>query len=217
MRIDERLLVIAQSGAGWVMWLLLGLSVVGFAVVLDRAIMLGLSRDDIPRLQSDLLALLAAGELEAARSLLAQSPSFEARVVIAGLTAAKGGPSAAEERMTGAAQMAKIAMERRLALLGTLGSNAPFVGLLGTVIGVIRAFHALDESGGQMSPHLMSEIGESLAATAVGLVVALPAIAFFNLFQGLIAIRLGRADALGRELLAYLKSEQGSGSEPAES
>jgi biopolymer transport protein ExbB len=206
MRIDERLLTIAQSGAGWVMWLLVGLSVLGLSVVLERAIALTLSRDDIPRLKSDLLALLQGGELDAAKSLLSQSPSFEAKVVVAGLTSAEGGALAAEERMTSEAQFAKLAMERRLGILGTLGSNAPFVGLLGTVIGIIRAFRALEASGGQMSAHLMSEIGEALAATAVGLLVALPAVAFFNLFQGVITARLVRADALGRELLAYLKA-----------
>jgi biopolymer transport protein ExbB len=206
MRIDERLLAIAQGGAGWVMWLLVGLSVLGFWIVLERAIALALSRDDIPRLKSDLLALLQSGELDAARHLLAQSPSFEARVVIAGLLSAESGAPAAEERMTSEAQFAKLTMERRLGILGTLGSNAPFVGLLGTVVDVIRAFRAHEASEGQISAHLMSEIADALEATAVGFVVALPAVAFFNFFQGVITARLTRADALGRELLAYLKA-----------
>jgi biopolymer transport protein ExbB len=107
-------------------------------------------------------------------------------------------------------------MERNLAFLGTVGNNAPFVGLLGTVIGVMRAFAALDQSGGQVSEGLMREIGEALVATAIGLLVAIPAVAFFNFFQRTIRLRIGRAEALGRDLLAYLKERENSGGgEPA--
>jgi biopolymer transport protein ExbB len=99
-------------------------------------------------------------------------------------------------------------MERRLGVLGTVGSNAPFVGLLGTVIGIIRAFHALDASGGQVSTALMAEIGEALSATGVGLFVALPAVALFNYFQREIGLRVARAQALGHELLSFVKDER---------
>jgi biopolymer transport protein ExbB len=102
----------------------------------------------------------------------------------------------------------KLRLERRLAFIGTVGSNAPFVGLLGTVIGIIRAFHALDASGGQMSTALMAEIGEALTATAIGLFVALPAVALFNVFSRQIATRIARAEALGRELLSFVKDER---------
>jgi biopolymer transport protein ExbB len=207
MQIQERLTAIAHSGAGWVMWLLIALSIAGLAVVLDRAFLLFGSRDDIERLKSDLFSLLEGGEIDAARSLLSDSPSYEAKVVVAGLSFAQRGAEAAEERMASEAQFARVAMEKRLSVLGTLGSNAPFVGLLGTVIGIIRAFHALEASGGQVSPRLMNEIGEALAATAVGLLVALPSVAFFNMFHAIIAARIGRADALGRELLAHLKTK----------
>ncbi len=55
----------------------------------------------------------------------------------------------------------------------------------------------------------MSEVGEALVATAIGLVVALPAVAFFNLFQRIIQARLGQAEALGREAIGYLKAREG--------
>jgi biopolymer transport protein ExbB len=102
-------------------------------------------------------------------------------------------------------------MERNLAFLGTVGNNAPFVGLLGTVIGIIRAFQELNQSQGQVSAGLMAQIGEALVATAIGLLVALPAVAFFNLFQRVIKTRATRADALGREVLAYMKSKKRDG------
>jgi biopolymer transport protein ExbB len=99
-------------------------------------------------------------------------------------------------------------MERRLAFLGTLGSNAPFVGLLGTVIGIVRAFHELNGAAGRVTSGLMAEVGEALVATAVGIMVALPAIASYNYFQRVIKARITRADSFGKEVLAMLKSEQ---------
>src|SRR5262249_43843822 len=135
-----------------------------------------------------------------------ESRSIEARVVHAGIEAAQQGAESVEERMAGESQVARVLMEKNLVFLGTVGNNAPFVGLLGTVIGVIRAFHELDTSGGQVTSGLMAQIGEALVATAVGILVALPAVAFFNWFQRIIKWRLAQADALGHELLAHLKS-----------
>lgn len=193
-----------MNGAEWVMWLLVALSIIGFAIAMERAIALFRSRDHVGALGIDMMRLLRRGDLDAAKARLARSPSFEAKVVAAGLAQAEAGPKAAEERMLGATQLAKLQMEKRLSFLGTLGANAPFVGLLGTVIGIVRAFQMLDTSGGKVTAGLMSEVGEALVATAIGILVALPAVAFFNAFQRVIKARLARADALGRELLAEL-------------
>jgi biopolymer transport protein ExbB len=209
MDIQQKLTNFAMMGATWVMWLLIGLSVGGLAVALERAIYLIRTSDNIRRLKAEILRLLRAGDLDAARARLAQSRSVEAQVVAAGLEQDEGSASA-EERMGGAAQIAKLRMEKRLAFLGTLGSNAPFIGLLGTVIGIIRAFEELNGAAGKVTAGLMSEIGEALVATAIGILVALPAIAFFNFFQRVIKGRLGRADAFGKEVLAVLKADEGS-------
>jgi biopolymer transport protein ExbB len=174
-------------------------------VVIERAVLFSSSRDDIPRLRNELRALLGRGQTDAARKKLEESPSFEARVAAAGLDA--DGIASAEERMQSETELARISMEKNLALLGTLGNNAPFVGLLGTVIGIVRAFRELEHGAGQVSAGLMAEIGEALVATAAGLLVALPAVAFFNLYQRLIRTRLGRAGALCHEILAFRKSE----------
>ena len=130
-----------------------------------------------------------------------------AGIIAAGLEDPGDGTASAEERMNGATQLAKLRMEKRLAFLGTLGSNAPFIGLLGTVIGIIRAFHELNDAAGKVTAGLMAEVGEALVATAIGILVALPAIAFFNAFQRIIKARLARAEAFGHEVLAVLKAE----------
>jgi biopolymer transport protein ExbB len=206
MDIGQALNAFTMLGAQWVLWLLVALSVAGVTIVIERAVFLLMSRDDVTRLQRELRELLAQGKADAARKRLEASPCFEARVAAAGLNA--DGAGSAEERMAGESQLAKLKMEGSLIYLGTLGSNAPFVGLLGTVIGIIGAFHQLNEGMGQVSAGLMSEIGEALVATAVGLLVALPAVAFYNWFQRVIKTRVGRADVLGHEVLAYFKSQE---------
>ena len=206
MDLQARLTDFAMNGAEWVMWLLVALSIIGFAIATERAFALVRTRDHIGAMGLDMMRHLKRGELDAAMARLARSPSFEAKVVSAGLARAEAGPEAAEEGMLGAAQLAKLQMEKRLSFLGTLGANAPFVGLLGTVIGIVRAFQMLDQNGGKVSSGLMSEVGAALVATAIGILVALPAIVFFNVFQRVIKTRLSRADALGRELLAQLHS-----------
>ena len=207
MDIQQKLTGFAMMGATWIMWLLVALSVGGVAVALERAIYLILTRENARRLKQQILALLRTGDLVEVRARLSRSRSHVAGIIAAALEGHGDGSASAEERMSGAMQMAKLRMEKRLAFLGTLGSNAPFIGLLGTVIGIIRAFHQLNDAAGKVTSGLMADVGESLVATAIGILVALPAIAFYNAFQRIIKARLGRAQAFGNEVLAVLKAE----------
>jgi biopolymer transport protein ExbB/TolQ len=208
--------IMVGFGAGWVMLLLIGLSVISVAIILERAWYFWSLRDDLTILAKELRAALDDG-IEAAQKRMSASPSVEAQVVSAGLAMADRGPAAVEETMAGALALAKMKLERRLAYLGTLGNNAPFIGLLGTVIGVVGAFAALGEAAKTpvaqaasqaLAPQtVMSSIAEALVATAIGLFVAIPAVAFNNFFQRMIKSTLANTDALTRILLAYLKSE----------
>jgi biopolymer transport protein ExbB len=210
--IQERLTAFAMLGATWVMWFLILLSIFGVAIIFERMYYFFATRDDVRKLQEDLRLLLAKSDLPGARERLAQSKSFQARIVYSGIDVVEDGSAAVEERLAGETAVARTQMERNLGFLGTVGNNAPFVGLLGTVIGVIKAFHVLDESAGKVTSGLMTEVGEALVATAIGLLVALPAVAFYNYFQRLIRYRLTWSDALGRDLLAYLKANDRKGS-----
>jgi biopolymer transport protein ExbB len=187
-------------GASWVLWLLLVLSVVSLAIILERAAYFFGTRGDQGALRAQLLSTFQAGKRASAHELLDRSKSMQARIVRAGVLSTSA--REAEERMAAETQQQRLRSERNLWFLGTLGNNAPFVGLLGTVIGIIGAFGELEASGGQLSSGLMAEIGEALIATAVGLLVALPAVAAYNAFHRGIAVRIQSAEALGRELLA---------------
>ncbi|MBX3211749.1 MAG: MotA/TolQ/ExbB proton channel family protein [Labilithrix sp.] len=206
-------------GATWVLILMLVLSVVSLAIMLERAWLYWSLRDDAASLMRDLGRLLRGGDLEGARRRLEASPSAEAAVVIAGIVEAKMGPEAAEEAMAGASALQRLKLEKRLTFLGTVGNNAPFIGLLGTVIGIVGAFDELGKAknatltgAAQVAPEaVMANIAEALVATAVGLLVAIPAVAAFNMFQRVVRATLANTDALGHVLLAHLKATGDSG------
>jgi biopolymer transport protein ExbB len=208
------------AGAAWVLWLMLALSVVSLAVMLERAWLFWSLRDDIPGLMRDLGRLLRAGDLEGARRRLEASPSAEAAVVVAGIVEADLGADAAEEAMAGASTLQRQKLEKWLAYLGTLGNNAPFIGLLGTVIGIVGAFEELGKGGAQGMPGaasavapqaVMTNIAEALVATAVGLLVAIPAVFSFNAFQRRVKTTVSNTEALGHVLLAHLKAKTDTG------
>jgi biopolymer transport protein ExbB len=202
MNIDGVFRDLVGFGASWILWLLVALSVFSLAIIFERFAFFCRTSADTTTLRKELREALLKGELDVVSKCLDASPGVEARIVHAGVSAS--GPAEAEERMAAEAQLQRLRSERHLAFLGTLGNNAPFVGLLGTVIGIIGAFAQLEASGGQLTTGLMAEIGEALISTAVGLLVALPAVAAYNAFQRGIQIRLNRADALGREFVAHL-------------
>src|SRR5690349_23868115 len=94
--------LMTNFGAAWVMWLLIGLSVVSVAIMLERGWFYWSLRDDLVRLAGELRDLLRNGDMEAARKRMEASPSAEAAVVVAGLVEAENGSRAAEEAMQGA-------------------------------------------------------------------------------------------------------------------
>ena len=208
--------LMTNFGAAWVMWLLLALSVVSVAIMLERGWFYYSLRDDLAALARSLGDYLRRGEVAQARRLLENSPSAEAAVVVAGLVEAERGPQAAEEAMAGAAALQRMKLEKRLVYLGTLGNNAPFVGLLGTVIGIVQAFDELGkaaklpaaQAATSIAPQtVMTSIAEALVATAIGLLVAIPAVAAYNAFQRLTKSTLANTEVLSRILLAHLKAD----------
>jgi biopolymer transport protein ExbB len=201
-------------GTGWILALMLVLSIISLAVMLERVWLYWSLRDDIDVLMRDLGRLLRGGDMDGARRRLEESRSAEAAVVVAGLVEADRGVAAAEEAMEGASCLQRVKLEKRLAFLGTLGNNAPFIGLLGTVIGIVAAFDELSKvksaaagAATQLAPEaVMARISEALVATAIGILIAIPAVAAFNAFQRVVRGTVANTEALGHMLLAHLKA-----------
>jgi biopolymer transport protein ExbB len=209
--------LLLQSGTSWILWLLGGLSFVGALITVERWLFYRARGTDLEATARALDAHLAAGQRAQAVEALIASGSTAAAIAAAGLRLADRGPEAADRAMQSAAALERTRLERWLAYLGTVGNNAPFIGLFGTVVGVIGAFEELGHGapghgagGGAAaaaqvaSQAVMASIAEALVATAVGIFVALPAVAAYNYFQRRIATLLGGSEVLSQLVLAYL-------------
>jgi biopolymer transport protein ExbB len=209
--------LLLRMGTGWILWLLGGLSVVSITVILERGIYFRARRGDVRALSRQLDASLEHGAWTEALTLLGRHPSAASAVASAGLRLAERGPAACEKAMRGALALERGKLEEHLVYLGTLANNAPFVGLFGTVVGIVHAFDELALSGAQtMASHasaaIMGSLSEALVATAVGLMVALPAVAAFNYFQRRALAILGDTEVLSNIVLAYVASKPPLGS-----
>jgi len=205
-------------GTSWVLWLLASLSVVSVAITVERYFYYLRRAGQLSVLAQIVHTHLSKGDHAAAAAELAKSPSVAASVAEAGLRLAYLGADAADKAMQSRLALEREALDQRLAYLGTLGNNAPFVGLFGTVIGVIQAFeelghgaagHGASSAAGQVaSQAVMSAIAEALVATAVGIAVALPAVAAYNFLQRKVSGLLAGSDVLSNLVLAYLSGKQ---------
>ncbi|MGA7740600.1 MAG: MotA/TolQ/ExbB proton channel family protein [Polyangia bacterium] len=211
MRITERILAATLVGSDWVLWLLILLSILSVTIMVERAIVMSGRAPTLDDLGERLLKLLAAGDLGGARDLLGPPRSPEVRVALVGLGELARGRVAAAEAMASARSHERLAMEKHLGILGTLGNNCPFIGLFGTVLGIIKAFADLSHNQGGGAAVVMAGIAEALVATAVGLMVAIPAVIAYNIFQGRVRRTLGRVDAMAHMILARSREENEAG------
>jgi len=207
MNISEHMLAFTNLGSGWVLWLLVFLSVLSVAVMVERAIAMAGRVNDFDAISEKLRAALVKGDGKAARDLLGAPRCPEVRVALVGLDELPRGSTAAVEAMASARSRERLSLEKHLGILGTLGNNAPFIGLFGTVLGIIKAFADLAKNQGGGAAVVMAGIAEALVATAVGLIVALPAVVAFNIFQGRIRRTMGRVDALAHMVLTGARDQ----------
>ncbi len=203
----EALDLMLRAGSRWVLWFLVGLSIAALAVVLERLWFFARSRRQ-RRHVADMLAALRTSGPEAARKALGQARSLEAVVARACLDHLGEGPEAIQEHVAAVLETERVGYERGLAFLGTLGGNAPFVGLFGTVLGIVRAFHDLSRSAAMGSQAVMAGIAEALVATAVGLLVAIPAVATYNALMRHVETAVVAANAVAHQILAHVKAER---------
>ncbi|MBI3297346.1 MAG: MotA/TolQ/ExbB proton channel family protein [Elusimicrobia bacterium] len=191
----------ALSGGDWVIYALLASSVAALGVMLERAILLARETDGLERLKESLAGPLQAGDRKAAEGAIKGAAGAAAGRILSACVE-PGNRAAAEDRLAAVTLDERRYLESRLLVLGTLGSNAPFVGLFGTVLGVIRAFHDLSQNAGAGPEVVMRGLSEALIATAVGLFVAIPSVVAYNYLQKKVADILSGVESLSRRLLA---------------
>ena len=203
--IVKYLLKVAMLGSTWVMYVLLALSVASIAVMVERWWFFRKRGTGGEEVCDALCDVLEQGDRVEAEGLLRRHASIEAEVLLASLRWAQGGPDALAAGIDGEMTKRRRELESGMTLLGTLGNNAPFVGLLGTVIGVIVAFADLAEGSNKIQmDKVMGGIAEALVATGVGLFVAIPAVVAYNFFQKKITDIEDNVSSISKRLSALL-------------
>ena len=211
--LTQLFLKLTLVGAEWVLWVLVLLSFVSVGIIVDRLWYFAEHRVDVADLAAKLEQFLRQGDLKSAWQLVAGSDAIECVVVAAGLAAVGRGTQACSEAMLSAKARTRSRLEARLAILGTIGSNAPFIGLLGTVLGIVKAAHDMssNSSGSAADPNaVMAGVFEALVATAVGLCVAIPAVVAFNLLQRRVRTTNAQVDSLAHLVLSSLRADRSS-------
>ena len=198
--------IIAFSGGEWVIWLLILASVLVVAVITERAIIQSRETKVLQSLHQTVADPLQSGKFDAAVKAAEASPGAATNIILAGLKQVSKGRRAVEEHVSARRVLERQQLERHLLILGTLGNNAPFIGLFGTVLGVIKAFADLANAAGAGPEVVMAGLSEALVATAVGLLVAIPAVIAYNYLQKRVDDLMDQTQALVHLLLAQLKN-----------
>jgi biopolymer transport protein ExbB len=202
--IVQKLLGITLLGSAWILWLLIGLSILSVSIMIERFFYFRKSDINFPEFSEKLSKVLMSGDATEIVKLCAQSQALESQVVLRGLEHQARGPRAMEESMLAYVISERQNLDRGIVILGTLGNNAPFIGLFGTVLGIIIAFQDLARNPAGGPSVVMAGISEALIATAVGLMVAIPAVIAYNFFQRVVKRHISNSEAVVKVVMAHL-------------
>jgi biopolymer transport protein ExbB/TolQ len=212
VNITQEFLKFALLGAEWVMWVLIACSVLSLSIIAERMMYFFKISGDFSKFVKELTERLNSGESHKTIAAWCSGQKLlESTVAAVGLERAGEPFRAIEESMNVTLISSRTQMDKGLAVLGTLGNNTPFIGLFGTIIGIIEAFNALATSKSKGPEVVMASISEALVATAVGLMVAIPAVIAFNYFGRVVKTKLANADATSRIIMTHFGKNQAEG------
>jgi biopolymer transport protein ExbB len=204
MDLSKAFVDFAQLGANWVLWLLVALSIVSVGVMIDRFLWFRGRDTDTARFRRELRGAYERNEIDHFINKYRNDPAIPIQVALRGLLERDRGAEAVAEAMHGERASWRRTADRNLIVLGTLGNNVPFVGLFGTVLGVMNAFLHLSVKSAEAEKQTLDTIAEALSATAFGLLVALPAVAAFNYFTRRLKVVMTGADECAHQVLELL-------------
>jgi biopolymer transport protein ExbB len=203
---QERIFAIAHLADAGVLYLLIFLSVVSIYIIGERYLRLG----RISRVSSEqrrrLEAALATGQINDLQELELDPASLEGRAFNKALQhIQKNGSRGLEETFSTFVQFEQPKLERSLTFLATVGSNAPYIGLFGTVLGIMKSFNDLAQASSAGQQTVMAGISAALIATAAGLLVAIPNILAYNYFQKQVKAIVGGIETFKEAAVAFVK------------
>ena len=214
--LSKLFLGISLVGAEWVLYLLVFTSLISVSLIFERYRFFKKATQELESFRNQVRIQATeknwAAVLKTAESRVRQNtdyPDLETEMVYTLLShtqssGSKTHPEVLTEVAHDPVMRAKLQWEKNLATLATIGSNAPFLGLFGTVLGIIQAFHDLANQSAQGVQTVTAGLSEALIATAVGLLVALPAVIAFNLYQRQVKAALTEAESMKSFLIGKL-------------
>ncbi|MBI4723444.1 MAG: MotA/TolQ/ExbB proton channel family protein, partial [Candidatus Stahlbacteria bacterium] len=158
-------------------------SVMALAAMLQRFLVYKNQHLDVGPFMEKIRALMGKGQYSEAVEICSETNRPLSNMIKAGLENIELGRKNVSDLMEAQKLSVREELERYLPILGTLGNSAPFIGLLGTVIGIIRAFKLLEAAESMGPTAIMIGIAEALVTTAMGLIVAVPCVILFNWFM----------------------------------
>lgn len=206
--LTQKIFAASQNGAELILWILLILSVISVGMIIERFFSLRSLRSTSLKVKKRIQDALQSNSLKDLEDIARDKETLEGRALSYALRHMKENQkSGISEIFNSFILMEKANLEKYLNFLATVGSNAPFIGLLGTVFGIMRAFHDLGISQGSNGASMvMGGIAEALVSTAVGLLVAIPAVIAYNYFQRQVKGSLQSLESLREVCVAYAKT-----------
>ncbi|HLM43910.1 MAG TPA: MotA/TolQ/ExbB proton channel family protein [Myxococcaceae bacterium] len=197
------------------------MSVASLVVMVERMLVFRKTRKDSRNFAAKMGAILAKGDLQqAANTNMGKEIGHLGRVIGSGLTAYRISPSDKEVAVESVAralerqaQREVQSLKRGLGVLATVGSTAPFVGLLGTTMGIVNAFQLMAAAGSGGLGTISAGIAEALITTAFGLLVAIPAVMAYNFLSGWVDARSVDISESSNEFLDVVARNLGGGAQ----
>ena len=206
--IVQRLLDSRLLHTDWVLYFLLGIFVIGAFVVAWKIVYFIMNAVRAQALKTRVAELVRGSAVESFVEEVKELPGIEAGVLRQALAFSPNGADVVEQQMDVELARSKQRMELGLTFLGTVGANAPFVGLYGTVGGIVKAFRDLSTETEAGLSSVIAGIAEALVATAIGLIVAIPAVVAYNYLQKQVKKTLGSSQAINKQVLFRLRAAE---------
>jgi len=195
---------------GWLMIPLGICSILALAIIIERFISLKMIESKSKRFAEKTRSVVNSSEnrkVDKIFALCEMTPISLARILKAGLEKRVKGKEEIKEAIQDVGSEEIPYLERRLKILGTITAIAPLIGLLGTVVGMIRAFNVITVQGIGDPGALAGGIAVALYTTAFGLGIAIPSLVFYNYFMHRTDKIIRRLESISREFIEFLSGE----------
>ena len=196
------------KAGGWLMLPIIACSVVALAIIGERLWMLRLRRVLPNRLVAEVWGWVRNNELDAGKIQALRAGSPLGRILAAGLINLRHDREIMKEAIEDTGRHVVLELERYLNPLGTIAAITPLLGLLGTVIGMIKVFAAITTEGVGNPGVLAGGISEALITTAAGLSVAIPSLMFYRYFRGRVDMLVVRMEEEAMKMVEVMQGER---------